>query len=352
MPKATSRAAIIARRAVKSLSGPKFTRSRVPSGTKPPLSRPGPNRSSAGLASFEQRFPFLQESPGPLLHVFGGAKKAEKGRFESEPFLGRHGKAAVDGFESIPNGERSSGEDGSGESLRLGQELLRRDHPVDEAYSVGLGGIDHVTRQDQLLRFPPPDEARETLSPAIPRNDAQIHFGLAESSAGRRDPKRAGEGDLATSAQSIPVHGRQDRFAEGLDPGEDRLPEEGISPPLQGRLLGEFADVGAGDERFGAGPRQDDRPHLRILPEPPKDIIQFLQSCAIQRIEFFRAVDRDPRQRSLCFHEKVLDPHLLSLPPEVRPRPSAGSAVTAAPGSSRRNPCQSFARAFPPGPFA
>src|SRR5258705_6915933 len=97
-----------ARRAARSLNGPKFTRSRVPSGNKPPLSRPGPKRSSAGLASLEQRFSLLQEGSGPLLHVLGGAKKTEKCRFEREPFFGRHDQASVDGLEGVSNGERPS----------------------------------------------------------------------------------------------------------------------------------------------------------------------------------------------------------------------------------------------------
>jgi hypothetical protein len=99
------------------------------------------------------------------------------------------------------------------------------------------------------------------LRAAAAGKESELHLGLAELGGLHRDPNGAGHRRLTAAAKRETIDRRDHRLAEVLDEIEDLLSETAGFFRLERRGMRELADVGARDERFFAGARQDDAAH-------------------------------------------------------------------------------------------
>src|SRR5208282_3946195 len=79
------------------------------------------------------------------------------------------------------------------------------DDVVDEPDPLGFGGIDRASGQDQFGRARLPDEPRQSLGPAIARDEAELDLGKAQPGGGRRQAERAGKRQFETAPKRIAV---------------------------------------------------------------------------------------------------------------------------------------------------
>ena len=93
--------------------------------------------------------------------------------------------------------------------------------------------------------------------PPPPGRSPSFTSGWPNLAAVNRDPNRAGHRRLAAAAEREAIDRRDHGLAEVLDEIEDLLPETAGPLRIERSGMRELADVGARDERFVAGARQD-----------------------------------------------------------------------------------------------
>ena len=137
------------------------------------------------------------------------------------------------------------------EAAGLGLEAARRDHRVDEPHLQCLVGADRPPGQHQVERPTHADETRRAHRAAKPRVDAELNLGQAERDAAvvGGDAVAAGERELEATAEGKAVDQGDRRDRQRLEACDDRLarPHEVVAF-RRGGELGEFGDVGAGNE--------------------------------------------------------------------------------------------------------
>src|SRR6185503_3295482 len=105
-----------------------------------------------GSLALELRGTLLEERAGSLGLVLAGADQAEQRCLEQQPLGQRQLVAGAHGLQREAQRQRAVGEHLAQQRLGLGQQPLARDHLVDEADAVRLGGVDHLARRQQLER--------------------------------------------------------------------------------------------------------------------------------------------------------------------------------------------------------
>ncbi len=145
------------------------------------------------------------------------------------------------------------------------------------------------------------DQARQALRAAAAGKEPELHLGLAELGAFNRDPKGAGHRGLAAAAERKAIDRRDHRLAEILDEVEDLLPETAGLFRLEGRGMRELADVGARDERFVAGARQDDAAHCAVVARVLECRSQIRPGRRIQGVEHLGPIDGHIGDGALLF---------------------------------------------------
>src|SRR5262249_10396521 len=115
----------------------------------------------------------------------------------------------------------------------------------------------------------------------------QAHFRVA-----RREPERAGEGELEAAAEGVTVDDRDRGYGQALELVEDGLAELGAALLLGERAAGQLLDVGACTERLvpGAGDEQRPRIAFRHTVAGP---LQLLDESERERVQRVRAVQRE-----------------------------------------------------------
>ena len=98
-----------------------------------------------------------------------------------------------------------------------------------------------------------------------PRNDPQLHLGLAHLGGTQRDPVMASLGNLQASAKRGSVNRGHDRLRRSFQCIDHRN-QPRAAPFLAGRDLSELLDVGSGNESSPAAD-QHDRRHVAIASE-------------------------------------------------------------------------------------
>src|SRR5438067_146307 len=182
---------------------------------------------------------------------------------EQQPLLERHLQPLVHRLEGEAHGQGAHREYTPQRFLRRGQQLRARHHLVHEADPVRFVGVDHVARQNEVQGVPFAHETRQALRAAVAGCDAELHLRLAELCGLTRDPQMARHGELAAAAQGVAVHGGDDRLAAGFEAAQHRLAAQRPGLAVEWALLREIRDVGAGDERLGAGAREEGTPDRR-----------------------------------------------------------------------------------------
>src|SRR5262245_39288303 len=146
-----------------------------------PIPWPPPVTSAAWPASSgrptasaptEVGLPLLPERAQPLRAVLGAEELRGQSGLERQRRLQRHRHPDVDRGLGEPEPERGALRVEAAH-LERGVELGARGHdPVDEADPERLRSVDRLRREQQLLRAPRPDEARQPLGAAGARDGA------------------------------------------------------------------------------------------------------------------------------------------------------------------------------------
>jgi len=107
----------------------------------------------------------------------------------------------------------------------------------------------------------------------------------------------------AATAQGPAVDGGDDGFGESFDAGGQCLSDLGARQDLleiaAGEQLLEFRQISTRHEGLVSRSRDDHDPHFRIALHVVEDSVQDCEGFGIQRVELFRAVQRDPRNALL-----------------------------------------------------
>ena len=88
---------------------------------------------------------------------------------------------------------------------------------------MGLGGVDHLAREDEVERVALAHDARQALRSTVARCDAELDLGLPKPRGLARDPQVARHRELASPAQGVAVDRGHDRLAARLEASQHRL---------------------------------------------------------------------------------------------------------------------------------
>src|SRR6266850_3321675 len=102
------------------------------------------------LVAPEQGRALLEEGLEPFVHVLARSEDPEQPALEPQPVVEPHLEPAVHGLEHRRDRERPVLENGQGELLGLGEQLLARHDPVHEPHALGLVGLDPAPREHDL----------------------------------------------------------------------------------------------------------------------------------------------------------------------------------------------------------
>src|ERR1700730_4782344 len=159
----------------------------------------------AVLLALEARLTLLGKGAQTLLSV--GCLDQAKDPFplQGEPALQRYLEALLRDQLDLPDRNGWSRSQGRGEGDRFGQQPVRRKQAVDHTQRRGGLGVERLAGHEQFHRLLPPDQSRQTLRPAIPRQEAERDFGHAEAILDLGGKSEiGGERDLATAMSSRP----------------------------------------------------------------------------------------------------------------------------------------------------
>ena len=134
-----------------------------------------------------------------------------------------------------------------------------------------------------------PKRAGQPLGPSGAGHDPDPDLRLAEGRIVGRHDDVAGHGQLATAAEGIAAHRRDERQADG--PELVPVPEPAARLELVGRRVDHLLDVGASREGPLALAGDDDRATGRIRIQPPQHVRQLAERLAVQRVEHLRPVE-------------------------------------------------------------
>src|SRR4029077_7129738 len=158
------------------LSLPLCALSRPPSPVPGPWSRvPGPRSSPRKL-----RLPLLQERRRPLHLVLRAVANRLGQRFDQQPRVEIDASGRVERDLGEPRGERSLAEDLFRQLAGAELKLSGRRDRGDQSHLERLLRVDDLAGENQVLRAPHADDARQALGGAGAGNDAEAELGLAE----------------------------------------------------------------------------------------------------------------------------------------------------------------------------
>ena len=170
---------------------------------------------------------------------------------------------------------------------------------------MGLLRADHLSGQYELQGAALAHQPRQSLRSAAARKESECDLRLAELRVFHRDPDGAGHRRLAAASERKAVDSRDHRLAEILDQIEYALSEAAGPFGVDRGRMRELADVGAGDEGFVAGPRQDDATHGRIVLRMLEGGPQILPCRRVQGVEHLGPGDRHIGDRAPLLVEDI-----------------------------------------------
>src|SRR5712692_10343340 len=230
-----------------------FPRLRAPPVTR--ATRPLIPRST--LLYFELRLALGEERLNALGGVLGAERLEERPHLDREGLIDRRLDPVVDGFDDQARGHGRTPGDLTRERLRLAERLALLGEPVDQPERQTLrrrylGAEDH-----ELEGLGAADQPRHALRAAVPGDDAEARLRLAHPRRLLEQAEVAGHGDLATTAERVPVERGDHRLGKALDRAQDGIAEadERVDVAAAERR----AEIGAGTENLVPGARDDDR---------------------------------------------------------------------------------------------
>ena len=237
---------------------------------------------------------------------------------ELEPVRQRAVEGAVDQRLHGPVGRGAARREGDRHLLDRGADRARGDDPVDEAPRERVARAQPAAEQHQLLRAPGADEPRQALAPPAARDQPEVGVLVPEARGLVGHDQVRHQHELEPAGEREPVHARDDRDRQRLDPVEDAVPEahEGAPAHRIGRELLHRAQVRAGAER---PPRrgEGDHPHARVALHERARAVEILEQLRADRVQPVGAVQRDARDAAAGRAGDRLEVHGSSLPPHI-----------------------------------
>jgi DNA-binding Lrp family transcriptional regulator len=206
-----------------------------------PRAAAGRRSRSGALAPFPVRGPAFRHCPEALPEVLG--LNAAELRLDRHPgaLFGAVVPCHVNRLPSAAHRQRRLGGQARGELRRGGLEVVAGDHPVGQADALGLGGADHLTKQDQLSCPRLADDPRQPDGGAHVGHEAEARLGQTYLGAFGEDAEVAGQGQLQPSAVRVAADGGDAGAAKLRDPAERPGGGHGFGPvPLGGGPFGPF----------------------------------------------------------------------------------------------------------------
>ncbi len=177
-------------------------------------------------------------------------------------------------------------------------QLLGRNDTADQPAAFGLFGTHEAAGQVHVHRFGLADEPGQALGAAHAGNHPQVDFGLAEFGRVGGDDEIAGHRQLATPAQRVSGHRRDDRLADVHQP-VGGIGKQVLGKHIAKALARHFLDVGPGGKGlFRSG--QDNAAHLVIGVRFFQRLAQLAQHLGVQGVQGVGAVQ--PDQGNVVFH--------------------------------------------------
>lgn len=248
-----------------------------------------------------------RERPWCPLFVVGRGAQRKQLSFQRESFRHRRIQTEVDGVHRIRDGQWPIGGDLRQDRLCAGNQLVGGHDFIHQTDPICLFRRHHFSGEDELQRDTLADETRQSLGAAEAGNEPEPDLGLAELRAGTREPDRASQRGLASAAEREAVHRGDDGLAETFDEVEQRLPGTGALLGLDRRGIGQFADIGAGDEGTVACTGEDDAANRCIVTRIRECRMQFLDRPLVQRVHHVGTVQRHIGDRRLLFVEQCAE---------------------------------------------
>ncbi len=149
----------------------------------------------------------------------------------------------------------------------------------------------------------------------------EIDFRLSELRGVGSEAQRARHRELAPAAEREAVDGRNHGLAQPLEAIEDRLAAPRVLAAADRALHRELVDVGAGDERPVALPRQHEHSHIVVAGGVAQDLIELVEGLRVQRVENFRPGDRDDQHAGAPLDPQVFEGHNRAIILRGAPRP-------------------------------
>src|SRR5688572_4431173 len=152
---------------------------------------------------------------------------------------------------------------------------------VHKPNSQGFQSRKRSASQENLKSRTFPDQPWKALCPSVPRNDAELHFRLAQRRVLRSDANSTSHGQFAAASQGKTIDSCNHRFAEMLNSIESRLSGQRIFSTVFSGSLGEFTDVSSSYERLLTGPGQYHDLNLTVLFCPLECTLQLFNCRAV-----------------------------------------------------------------------
>src|SRR3990172_6420914 len=220
------------------------------------------DRRRRDLSPPERSLPLFEKGGPPPPPVLGREYHRERVRLERAGISEVEVQAAVHRHLRHLHGDRPLGKDLRGDLTRRGHEVRRGDDPVDDPDLVRSLGRNHLPGQDKFLREVPPDQPGKALGTSVPRDDPQVHLGLAEPRVVGGDEYVACHREFASPSQGVPVDDPDDRLGHPLHEFENPLPEKCQVKRLDGGKIAHLGDVRPGHERLLPGAGEQHHPHV------------------------------------------------------------------------------------------
>ncbi len=186
-----------------------------------------------------------------------------------------------------------------------GVEVAGRHDPIDDADALGLGGVDHLGEERQLLGLVHADEAREQPRAAVVDAEPTLHEDGAEASGVGRDDEIAAEREVESRAGGHAVH-----LGDG---GLADVAQGGRAPPDTAHVLESSAraawhllrdQVGTRTEAL-AGAGDHEHAVVTVCRDLVEDVAQVAPHRAGDRVELGGTVQRQRHHTVASFHEEV-----------------------------------------------
>src|SRR5438445_6338970 len=188
------------------------------------------------------------------------------------------------------------------------------------------------------------------------RQKTSLYFGVAERRGFAGGSHRATQSQFAAAAERKTVDRADRRLADSFEKMEHALAKQRKILSVYRCLLRELSNVRASNKRLLARSGQDQHTHAGVVTRIQQSTLQFFHCFAIQRIQYFRTIERDFRDAVFFLKQNIFVAHCALLTLLAGLALFKKTRVSARPVSAGRCSHKSHVlpcvRSSPPAPYA